>query len=281
MDDAPSIVALIVAFAVLGAVFWTLERLMPAVRGQRRRRRDTTADVAYWFFTPLVTRAITKIGLAVVFLAIALSQGVPLRVLAAAADTRETWVRSWPVWLQMVVLLLLADLLAYWTHRAFHGRRLWRFHAVHHSSRTLDWLSSVRLHPLNDAAVRIVQVVPLYFLGFNGAVLAAFVPFITLHGILLHANVPWTFGPLRCVLASPAFHRWHHTSEDEGLDTNFAGLFPFIDLAFGTFYLPRDRQPTRFGLVHEDVPDGLLRQLLYPFTRTPRPASSIDADRLH
>jgi sterol desaturase/sphingolipid hydroxylase (fatty acid hydroxylase superfamily) len=69
------------------------------------------------------------------------------------------------------------------------------------------------------------------------------------------------------VIASPVFHRWHHTSEDEGLDTNFAGLFPFIDLAFGTFYMPADRLPTRFGLVHDEVPDGLVRQMLYPFRR--------------
>ena len=91
---------------------------------------------------------------------------------------------------------------------------------------------------------------------------------MALYAIGLHANVGWTFGPLRYVIASPVFHRWHHTSEDEGLDTNFAGLFPFIDLAFGTFHLPSDRLPTRFGLVHDDVPQGLFKQLLYPFRRS-------------
>lgn len=65
------------------------------------------------------------------------------------------------------------------------------------------------------------------------------------------------------MLASPAFHRSHHTSEEEGLDTNFAGLLPFIDLLFGTFYMPEGRQPERFGLAHEDVPHGLLGQLAY------------------
>jgi sterol desaturase/sphingolipid hydroxylase (fatty acid hydroxylase superfamily) len=46
-----------------------------------------------------------------------------------------------------------------------------------------------------------------------------------------------------------------------------AGLFPFIDVAFGTFYMPAGRQPTRFGVVGEDVRDGLLGQLAYPFRR--------------
>ena len=43
-------------------------------------------------------------------------------------------------------------------------------------------------------------------------------------------------GVLALVLASPAFHRRHHTTQAEGLDKNFAGLFPLFDLAFGTLY---------------------------------------------
>lgn len=268
MKDGPSIVGLTLALGVLAAIFWIVERRSARGHARRRRPEDTRADLAYWFFTPIVTRAITKAALALAFLVLAISQGQSLSALVAAAATRPTWVKSWPWWVQVPAILLLADLLAYWSHRAFHGRRLWRFHAIHHSSRALDWLSSVRLHPLNDAAARVVQVLPLYLLGFDGVILAGFVPFLTLYAILLHADVSWTFGPLRYVIASPAFHRWHHTTEDEALDTNFAGLFPFINLAFGTLYLPRDRQPSRFGLVHDDVPPGLVGQLLYPFRRS-------------
>jgi len=97
-------------------------------------------------------------------------------------------------------------------------------------------------------------------------VVAAYAPFLTFHALLLHTNVPWTFGPLRYVVSSPAFHRWHHTTETEGLDKNFAGLFPFIDMAFGTFYMPPGRQPARFGIVADDVPEGIFRQLVHPFT---------------
>ena len=39
-----------------------------------------------------------------------------------------------------------------------------------------------------------------------------------------------------------------HTTGDEGLDKNFAGMFPFIDLAFDTFYMPPGRRPERFGI---------------------------------
>jgi sterol desaturase/sphingolipid hydroxylase (fatty acid hydroxylase superfamily) len=259
--------SLTIALLIVSAIFWLVERLRPARPEQRRRPIDTRVDVAYWFFTPLVTRAASRVALGIVFVLIAWSQGLSFDDLRALATTRQTWASSLPLGVQVPLILLLADLLAYWTHRAFHGRRLWRFHAIHHSSTTVDWLSSVRLHPVNDAVARVVQVLPLYWMGFNGAALAAFVPFLTFYALFLHANVGWSYGPLRYAIASPVFHRWHHTTEAEGLDRNFAGLFPFIDLAFGTFYMPPGRQPERFGVTGNPVPDGLLAQLWYPFRR--------------
>lgn len=64
------------------------------------------------------------------------------------------------------------------------------------------------------------------------------------------------------MIASPAFHRWHHARDIT--DKNFAGLLPVWDLVFGTFYLPRGRLPDALG-VREAVPDGVLRQLAWPF----------------
>ena len=267
MRPAPTILSLTIALLVLSVIFFLIERLRPALPAQRRARRDTITDLIYWFFTPLVTRAVTRIALGVVFVAVAWWEGITLADLQRLATSRQTWAASLPLAVQVPLMLLVADVLAYWTHRVFHTGALWPFHAVHHSSTTVDWLSSVRLHPVNDAAARVVQVVPLYWMGFNGAALAAFVPFLTFYALLLHANVSWTYGPLRAVIASPAFHRWHHTSEAEGRDKNFAGLFPFIDVAFGTFYMPRGREPREFGVAGAPVPDGVWGQLLYPFRR--------------
>jgi sterol desaturase/sphingolipid hydroxylase (fatty acid hydroxylase superfamily) len=41
-------------------------------------------------------------------------------------------------------LLVLSDLIGYWMHRLFHREPLWKFHAIHHSSEELDWLSATR-----------------------------------------------------------------------------------------------------------------------------------------
>ena len=104
--------------------------------------------------------------------------------------------------------------------------------------------------------------------------MAAYVPFLTFYAVFLHANVPWGFGLLGRLVASPKFHRWHHTSEDEGLDKNFAGLLPIFDVLFGTYYTPKGRLPQTFGLKNEEVPEGFWRQLVYPFRRAhARPAA--------
>ena len=36
-------------------------------------------------------------------------------------------------------------------------------------------------------------------------------------------------------------------------------------MIFGTFYMPAGRLPQRFGILNDEVPDGLWAQLRYPF----------------
>jgi sterol desaturase/sphingolipid hydroxylase (fatty acid hydroxylase superfamily) len=234
-----------VALAVAALLFALLER-------KSVFRRERLTDFAYWFFTPWVSKTASTVA---VFLAIG----------ALAIQPSSPWFEAQPFALQLIELLVIGDFLGYWSHRLFHGRALWKFHAIHHSSEEVDWLSAARLHPVNEIGGRLMQIVPMYLLGFRGAPLAAVVPILSFYAILLHANLKWDFGPLRFVIASPAFHRWHHTSEEEGLDRNFAGLFPWIDALFGTLYLPHGRQPEKFGVKDESIPSTLLGQLVYPF----------------
>lgn len=82
------------------------------------------------------------------------------------------------------------------------------------------------------------------------------------------------FGRLeQYVFSTPQFHHWHHGAEDEAIDKNFAVHFPALDLLFGTFFLPKRRWPNRYGVENNDVPEGFLAQLIYPFRRSPRPAA--------
>lgn len=248
----PGPVPLVVALLALSLIFEVLERVGAALPRKTLLRRARVVDFAYWFFTPWVSRTISTVA---IFLAI----------MSLGKQSSSTWFDRQPTAIQILELLVLSDLLGYASHRLFHSRFLWKFHAIHHSAEDVDWLAATRLHPVNEVGTRLLQTVPLYLLGFRGASFAAAAPIIGFYAIFLHANLRWDFGPLRYVIASPAFHRWHHTSQEEGLDKNFAGLFPWIDLLFGTFYMPRGVQPEKFGVAGESVPPTLIGQLLYPF----------------
>lgn len=253
----------LIALLVLGAVFFLLEKLAGAARPQPFFRRGFLTDVLYLFLATgmkAVTRVLVIIPAALL---------VVLGLVEKSAFTPGPYaghgpLAAQPLWLQTVELYLLADFIGYWMHRAFHSGRLWPFHAVHHSSEDLDWLGSVRVHPVNELVNNLVQVVPLILLGFNPVVAVSVAPALTLYAIFLHANLNWDFGPLRAVIATPVFHRWHHSKDPAAVDRNFAGLLPLWDILFGTYYMPRDRMPDDFG-IQEPMPSGFLAQLKAPF----------------
>jgi sterol desaturase/sphingolipid hydroxylase (fatty acid hydroxylase superfamily) len=258
-----------VALLVASAFFTVLERWWPALRGRTWwRRSGRLTDLAYWFLNPLVIQPVVKAATIVAVVLVALAFGAPVGGgrLQSWIEARRTVVSLQPAWLQSVESVVLIDFLGYWAHRLFHRRALWRFHAVHHATKDLDWFSAARAHPVNEALMRVAQIVPLFALGFRAEALASVAPLFAIYALMLHANVRWTFGPLRYVLASPAFHRWHHTAEERGLDRNFAGLLPIWDLLFGTFYMPTE-QPAIFG-VRDEVPAGFFAQLVWPFRRS-------------
>lgn len=260
------IIALFVALAGVGALLYALEWLFRPDRSQSLWRNDSTVDLMYWLLTPLLAKTISK-ALGVACMA-ALLVFLGREAAARAADGFGPVLRQ-PGWLILLELFLIGDLVGYWTHRLFHGRTLWRFHAVHHSSTQLDWLTALRVHPVNDLAAKLAPAIVLAILGFPLKMLAGYTVFLTLYAMLLHANVNWSFGPFRYLIASPLFHHWHHTREHQGQDTNLAPLFPFIDIAFGTFNMPAGVRPLRFGSVFTSVPRSFVGQLIFPF-RWPR-----------
>lgn len=264
-----TVIGVIIGFVALLIVFRLLEYLRPRDRRLALRRRGFFTDIAWFAFTPLVTKTVTRFGVAVALLPAALliyGRFDPEMIRHGYGPLSRL-----PLWLQALAILLIGDFIAYWMHRWFHGRRLWNYHAVHHSSVDLDWLSAVRVHPVNDLLMKIASSLPLVMLGFAPLAVAAIVPVLTLMAIALHANLDWDYGPLRAVIASPRFHRWHHTDETAARDKNFAGLFPFWDILFGTYYMPKDKLPESFGTT-TPVPAGFVGQIVFPFRPSGRQA---------
>ena len=92
---------------------------------------------------------------------------------------------------------------------------------------------------------------------------------VTFWGFFIHANVRWRFGPFEWLIATPAFHLWHHTLSGPR-DRNFASMLPCWDWLFGTSYLP-DQLPTDYGIDHP-LPQTVLGQMVYPFLPSSPPA---------
>ncbi len=245
----------------LSLVFIPLERLFARLE-QRVFRGGWRTDLAHFGASHLFIQATV------------LATMVPAAVFFhwAVNDSVQTWVSSQPIWLQFVEALVLADLFAYGAHRLFHEVPwLWRFHAIHHSSEHLDWLAGSRLHIVDIIVTRAVGFLPLYILGFSEAALYAYLTWASFQAVFIHANVRFTFGPLRYLLATPQFHHWHHSATRH--NQNYAVHLPFIDRIFGTYYLPGNDWPDTYGLTGRPVPDGYLRQLVQPFLGRRRPTT--------
>ena len=240
----------------LALVFVPLERIFARRPEQRIFRRGWRTDLSHFFVSHVMVQVSVLLTMAPAALFFQWTLGSRL----------QTWVATQPFALQFVEALVLADLFAYVSHRLFHALPLlWRFHAIHHSSQYLDWLASSRLHLVDIVATRAFAFVPLYVMGFSQEALYAYLVFASIQGIAIHSNLRFDFGPLRYVLVTPQFHHWHHTAQREHVDRNFAIHLPLIDWFFGTYYLPHDRWPERYGIEGNPVPDGWLRQLTHPF----------------
>src|SRR5690606_37447623 len=115
---------------LLAVIFVPLERLFPRVREQGPFRFGWTTDVMHFLVSHVAVQLLTFLTL------------LPASVLGehlVHAPLRDA-VAAQPVWLQVIEIMLVADLAQYWVHRAFHRVPwLWRFHAVHHSARAMDW----------------------------------------------------------------------------------------------------------------------------------------------
>lgn len=240
------------------AVFIPLERLFALRARQPVFRRQWMVDLTYFFINSLLIEILTILTLK------------PALVLFDWA--RVAWVSeatgSLPLFIQVPVLLLVADFTQYWVHRTFHGVPfLWPFHAIHHSVEEMDWLAGSRLHLVDVILTRGLTYVPIFVLGFSQSALIVYVFLVAAQATFIHANVRWEFRRLRGLIATPAFHHWHHAAEREAVDKNFAVHTPIWDRLFGTYYLP-DRWPTAYGLYgRRDVPTRWVTQLMYPFRR--------------
>lgn len=243
---------------VFSVLFVPLEQLFPKKTEQPILRQSWRTDLTYFFISAVLVQLTTILTLK------------PAMILFSWAVNAQ--IQSWvaanlPYVLQFLGILIVADLTQYWVHRLFHSVPvLWRFHAVHHSAESMDWLAGARLHIVDLAVTRGISYIPIYLLGFAEGPFFAYIVFVSIQATFIHSNLRFEFGPLRWLLATPQFHHWHHCADQDQLDKNFAVHLPVLDRLFGTYYLPKGVWPTGYGVAGgERSVKGYFGQMIQPF----------------
>jgi sterol desaturase/sphingolipid hydroxylase (fatty acid hydroxylase superfamily) len=235
-------------------IFVPLERLLAMHPGQQIFRPGWSNDVIYLF----VNGWLIKLGIAIII------TGALVIFAWLVPPSLRTAVASQSFWLQVVEVILVADLGFYFTHRMFHAVPiLWKFHQIHHSIEELDWLAAARVHPVDQLVTRGFSLLPVLALGFSDAAIAVFAVTYQWQSILIHSNVRIGFGPLRWLIASPDFHHWHHSKDEVARNKNFAGQLSLLDILFGTAHMPQGALPTQYG-IDEQMSPNYVTQLWQP-----------------
>jgi sterol desaturase/sphingolipid hydroxylase (fatty acid hydroxylase superfamily) len=247
---------------VITLVFIPLERLF-ALHPKKIFRKAIVTDLGYYFVNSLVPGVLLSFPLAM--LAWGAQHLLPVAFISVIVGL--------PLWARLSLGMIVGEIGYYWGHRWSHEiPLLWRFHSVHHSAEMVDYLVSTRAHPVDVVFTRMCELAPMYALGLASpmAIKGSEVPILatllgTMWGFFIHANVKWRFGPLEWLISTPAFHHWHHTNDGpEYINKNYATVLPGVDWVFGTLYLPKDKQPERYG-IDQPVSPILFGQLVDPF----------------
>lgn len=257
--DGPLSVTLAGYVAVAGAAIaiLVLESLRPERHEWRPDRRMVIHDALFLALVQMLLPVLVTLPVT-----IALSR----RVGDADLDFQAVWPDGWPAAAQVGLMLIAGDFFRYWMHRGTHrSKRLWQFHAVHHSPKKLYWLNVGRFHPLEKAAQMLVDSLPFVLLGVSDEVLAGYFVFYAVNGFFQHSNCRVRLGWLNQVIAGPELHRWHHSRIIGESDNNYGNNLIIWDSMFGTRFLPTDEQVGELGLLNRNYPDGFVAQLTTPF----------------
>lgn len=251
--------------ASIGLVCVALVALLERVHPYRKAYNTSRGDVATDLWHNLISGIVLPEVVRVMSFGAVYWCGSQLTRLAGF----QTWPTSWPLAMQLVFALVVAELGSYWFHRVQHTAPWWwRIHATHHSAPRLYWLNAGRFHPLDGVFSYAILMLPLVVLGAPPTTLALYTVFLTAHGLLQHSNIDMRHGGLSWIFSTAELHRWHHAPDPTDGNHNYGAVLAIWDVVFGTRYLPADREPPEaMGIgAMPHFPASYLAQLASPFT---------------
>ncbi len=240
--------------AVAGGLATALERRFPR-HDQPSLRAGLRTDLIHYLVTPVLQVACLAVPIVVSW--------TLLQPLVSGAS--QTWLEAQPAWVVGICGYVIFSFGLYWQHRLAHTvPALWRLHAVHHSPSQLDWAAAARLHPAEFLWGGFLLAPPLIILGFPPVALGGFQALATIWAVVEHSNVRWRLAWMDRLYPNVDYHHWHHSLDVPAPGVNY-GL-PLWDTLFGTYHMPADRRPQRYGIT-EEMPESYLGQLAAPMRR--------------
>ena len=220
---------------VVGLIAFFIEKIRPAQRESKFFKTDFKTAICYPLADVVCFRFIGGFIVAVVT-TYAVTPYIPYQIFSAE-------IIHLPYVVQLCLAAVLMDFSIYAEHRFAH-RFMWPFHAIHHMTPEVSWITHLRVHPVNGISIRLFRTLALHILGFEGEAIVQVAFVVVLISIYEHVNLDFGYpAPLSYLFVSPNFHRWHHAKDEAARDKNFCLVFPFIDLMFGTYYLPDGAPP--------------------------------------
>lgn len=243
--------------AFIGLAF-LLERWVPYDASFNRSRGDANRDLIHM----IVNESLSVAGV----------MSIPL--LAHLNPIPPTWPTDLPIWLQLLLALIIADVGITLAHFASHRLdSLWRLHAVHHSVKRMYGFNGLMKHPIHQGIETAAGTTPLLLMGAPVEIMMLLVVAVVLQLLLQHSNVAYFTGPLKYVLAINVVHRFHHLNNAEEGDVNFGLFTSLTDRFLGTAFFDKDRVIGSDDLGVEgraDYPVKYWDQMIEPFRGNPQ-----------
>lgn len=238
----------------------TLELKFPYIDKWKANRNDIINDASFMILVQILLPRLLAFFVLMTFLQF--FSGNDLFISA-------WWPHTWPIVIQSLWMILIADFFRYWLHRASHEwvPFLWQLHAVHHSPKKLYWMNVGRFHPIEKFLQYIFDALPFIFLGVSEQVLSLYFLIYSINGFFQHCNIKLRLGWLNYVVSGPELHRWHHSKIINESNKNYGNNLIIWDIIFGTYFLPKNRKVAELGLLNRDYPLDFISQMKTPFIK--------------
>ena len=264
---------------VILVFFGLLETIFGYLAHSKRTKDDILIETVNMFILFGITKpVITLIGFG---------------LMQFAFPSLQDSIKSWNMWVLLIIFILGDDVLQYWYHRLGHEVKwLWKAHRPHHAAEEMGLLVSYRESIFWYILMPNIWLMGIYTYFGGGFGVAAGIVLKQIIVISSHSLVTWDsffykrprLMPILTVLErifiTPAFHHGHHAvSVIDGIGNpngNFGNMFSIWDQLFGSAHFSH-AFPTKYGL-ENDKKESWAAHTFYPIITSDKEGSEISKD---